>query len=118
MKDATFETIPAGTLVFVTIGDYSDYRIAGHFRLTCDITAEMIDSLQDHLAEEMRANPIFMKQYRHNNYIGRSRLEDKALPEMCRRGWLDEIEAKELHLATIASDARQDLRRRAILDRP
>ena len=103
-------TLPAGSLLHVTQGEYSDYRIDGHFVALQKITADMVRSIGNRFVEQLQVQPeIIARSERRacwkntepkNVTEAREEAIDIVLPEMIRRGWLLSINSHEIHLGS------------------
>lgn len=78
--------IPAGSLLTVSTGEYSDYSVRGVFRAKSDIDA---DALRQ---EWLKDNPVNEENYWFFN-------EDQFLGWVCRLGLLDPVDCFEWHIA-------------------
>ena len=80
-------TIPKGTIVTITSGEYSDYSIIGAFRSLKDISHDDIESAKS----EIENRPDREELYGYELYTG-------FIAVLIVRGFLEDINSAEIYL--------------------
>lgn len=96
-------TIPAGSLICFSTGEYSDYGYRGHFVTLMNLTPEAVSDARDAANEAFNKNDAEQDAWKRESgtpYPASISRQEAFIAALIRAGFLMALTVRELHLGS------------------